>query len=318
MNLSFKTLPKAPSSAFITTLAFSWDDLTLVKLTALLNWFKNFSEDENNWNQFGIFKLNHVANKEIHLIIQTAVSDDEASTKQNVERIEKQSAELKSICTHRIATRPILGHAGYFNPDPLKNTIKYTMYEAAQTLNSSGANQRGKYKSAYMRKEFSQDNIEVIIKQLHEVPTDLKLEDMAQSLLQVDSYGGKINTIDSSETPIPQRDSIFKLQYQTYWTNDKKDDAYLSWIRGFYSEIYKKSGGTPNPKLDSTDTVDGCYFNYPDSDLNEIVGKEGALELYFLENLDRLKKVKRQWDPNNYFNSAQSIPVEFDLKSKKG
>lgn len=303
----FKELPAAPQIAFISTYAFEWADLTVDRLNDLLLWYKKFAEDKNNWNQFGLFKLNHKASGEMHLIIQTSVNDDKISIRKSKSRIARQSRDLAKICRHVIAKRPIRGHSGHFIPDLSHNTIEYTIYEAAQTLNSSGPNQRGKYKSAYMRKEFSRKNVEVIFKHLQKVPKGLTEEDMSQSLLQVDSYGGKINTVDSAATAIAQRDSIFKLQYQTYWTPRKNDPKYLRWIRRFYHEMYKELGGAPNPKLDRTHNVDGCYFNYPDSDLNKIVGKEGALELYFLENLDRLKMVKRRWDPNNYFNSAQSI-----------
>ena len=43
-------------------------------------------------------------------------------------------------------------------------------------------------------------------------------------------------------------------------------------------------------------------------------GKWGALTLYFLGNFqtnDRnLVDIKKRWDPNNYFQHAQSIPIE--------
>ena len=45
-----------------------------------------------------------------------------------------------------------------------------------------------------------------------------------QALLQVDSYGCQVNAVESAATAIPQRSSIMKLQYQTYWT-DPADDA---------------------------------------------------------------------------------------------
>lgn len=160
-----------------------------------------------------------------------------------------------------------------------------------------------------MRKGFTMEVVEVIYNALKQVPAGLSSADMKQSLLQVDSYGGKINTVPSDATAIAQRDSIFKLQYQTYWTYEKNDAAFLGWIREFYAAAYKNTGGTPNPALDQTNNVDGCYYNYPDMDLNDLVGAEGALQLYFLENLERLKRVKQRWDPNNYFNHGQSIPV---------
>lgn len=305
----FKKLPDSPNNAFITTYAFDWNDLTVDRLYNLLDWYKRFAEDNSNWNQFGLFKLNHEVNGEIHLIIQTAVHDGNASLEANKVLIKKQSETLKKLCPHRCPKSPIIGHGGHFKPDMTTNTVKYTYYEATQYLNGSGPNQRGKYKSAYMRKGFTKDDVNAIFDHLKKIPAGLTKSDMMQSLVQVDSYGGKVNTVRSKDTAIAQRDSIFKLQYQTYWTYEKEDSKFLGWIRDFYGAVYRKTKGTPNPKLDPTNNVDGCYYNYPDSDLNDLVGREGAMELYFLENLERLKSVKRRWDPNNYFNNAQSIPL---------
>ena len=43
-------------------------------------------------------------------------------------------------------------------------------------------------------------------------------------------------------------------------------------------------------------------------------GKWGALTLYFLGNFQtnprNLVDIKKRWDPNNYFQHAQSIPLE--------
>jgi FAD/FMN-containing dehydrogenase len=99
-----------------------------------------------------------------------------------------------------------------------------------------------------------------------------------------------------------------KIQWQTYWTEDQDDYLYLEWINSVYTEFFKNSGGTPDPEKDPTDSVEGCYYNYPDVDLNGPDNdKEPALKLYFGTNLPRLKGVKHRWDPNNYFNSLQSI-----------
>lgn len=306
----FKELPDSPKSAFITTYAFEWDQLTPKILFKLLEWYRVFSEDQHNWNQFGLFKLNHSANDEIHLIIQTALhTESEDYLNEMRALIKKQSDELNAICPHRAPQAPIVGHSSHFSPSMTVNTVKYTYYEATQTLNGSGPNQRGKYKSAYMRKGFTMDNAAAIYHALKTVPPGIDPADMKQSLLQVDSYGGKINLVDPTATAIAQRNSILKLQYQTYWTYAENDDAYLGWIRDFYGAVYVNTGGTPNPALDPTDNVDGCYYNYPDVDLNKLVGDEGALRLYFLHNLEGLIEVKNTWDPNNYFNHAQSIPV---------
>ena len=53
--------------------------------------------------------------------------------------------------------------------------------------------------------------------------------------------------------------------------------------------------------------------DYPDVALNEWnTGKWGALTLYFLGNFQNnernLVEIKKRWDPNNFFQHAQSIP----------
>ena len=58
--------------------------------------------------------------------------------------------------------------------------------------------------------------------------------------------------------------------------------------------------------------------DYPDVHLNHWnTGKWGALTLYFLGNFQtnarNLVDIKKRWDPNNYFQHAQSIPLEKKL-----
>jgi hypothetical protein len=84
-----------------------------------------------------------------------------------------------------------------------------------------------------------------------------------QALLQVDSYGCRINQVAPDATAVPQRSSVMKLQYQTYWNDPTQDADNLAWIRQFYTEMYGERGPIPD------DVVDGCYVNYPDVDLVE-------------------------------------------------
>jgi hypothetical protein len=224
--------------------------------------------------------------------------------------------------------KPLGGHPGYMTTLPASDAAQHVTYlEALQTLNGSGPNQFGKYKSAYMKKPFPADQTEAIYRWLNTTPPGLPAADMSQSLLQVDSYGGAVNRRSAESTAVPQRSSILKLQYQTYWINASKPGeshlqpysdqaaAHLQWLNGFYRDVYAEYGGTPDPARDRTGTVDGAYYNYPDIDLgsHERGDADQALWLYFLENLRRnprnLVKVKQRWDPENYFHHAQSIPV---------
>ena len=194
-------------------------------------------------------------------------------------------------------------------------------------MNGSGTNQFGKYKSAYMKKAFPADQVEAIHHWLQVVPAGVQAADMAQSLLQVDSYGGAINRHASDATAVPQRSSIMKLQYQTYWNNAaepgqshqppfaEQEAAHVGWIDTFYRAVYAEYGGTPDPARDHDGVVDGCYFNYPDIALGSHLGGDvdRALWLYFLDNYRNrprnLLQVKQQWDPDNVFHHAQSLPV---------
>ena len=134
---------------------------------------------------------------------------------------------------------------------------------------------------------------------------------MQASLLQVDTYGGEVNKMATDATAVAHRSSILKLQYQTYWTSKENDDFHLKWIRNFYKDMYGAYGGTPNPEEDPYQNVNGCYYSYPDVDLNDAVGLRGAMQLYFLDNFERRTRTKKRWDPNNFFNHTQSIPLEY-------
>lgn len=305
----FKELPDSPVSAFITQLSIEWSNLTPEILSSVLNLFTAIAEDSANWRQFGILALHHQSQGEIVMTIQTAVLQSEDPAEIKGRYIDTLLRDLGGFVAYKLTTTPSVTHLGGF-VQPAAHTLSYTFYEAVQTLNGSGANQRGKYKSAYMRKGFPMDQVETIYEYLQLVPPTLTPQDMSQCLLQIDTYGGQINEVAPTATAIPQRSSVLKLQYQAYWTEEKDDAAFLDWMNDFYTAVYRKTGGTPNPRFDPTDNVDGCYYNYPDSDLNLSGGLEGALQLYFGQNLPRLKEVKKHWDPTNYFNSFQSIPVE--------
>ena len=200
-----------------------------------------------------------------------------------------------------------------------------TFFEAQQTLNGSGPNQFGKYKSAYASAAFSERQVEVIYEWLQRVPEAVPAADMAQSLLQVDSFGGAINAVPTDATAYPHRNSLFALQYQTYWNNDSQPgaqpstqstaqaEAHLGWIRGFYEQMYAETGGVP---AITAPGEGGCYYNYPDTDLGTAAdgNLERAMTLYFGDNFRanprNLVAVKKQWDPTNVFRHAQSIPPE--------
>ena len=203
---------------------------------------------------------------------------------------------------------------------------------ATQNLNDSGPSRCGKYKSAYHTANFTEPQLDTIFD--HLTNEEYRNEN---ALLQVDSYGGRINDVDPAATAVPQRSSVLKLQYQTYWTwgEDANHDGvydyedaladpgiaepHLAWIRAFYQDMYAATGGVPVvpvvpvvPALDRTEppNTDGCYINYPDVDLGDLrlnTSGQPWHHLYYGANYARLQHAKAYWDPRNVFRHAQSI-----------
>ena len=326
----FADLPDAPDHASLWTIAWNWSDLTEDSFGALLREYADMVSTMPE-TDFSLLKLNHVAAKQIGLIYQIVSPPGMAAADHRLlvaGQVQRLKARLDAIVPSTALRSPLGGHPGMMNALPaseLENNLTYL--EALQTLNGSGPNQFGKYKSAYMKKGFPDDQVKAIYHWLHVVPKGVAADDMAQSLLQVDSYGGAINRVSRTATSVPQRSSILKLQYQTYWNNDcpaggpqspankAQAQAHLDWINRFYAAVYAKSGGTPDPARDPSGTVDGCYFNYPDVVLGSHAAGDvdHALQLYFLANFRsnprNLVAVKRHWDPDDYFHHAQSVPV---------
>lgn len=308
----FKTLPDAPQTAFLTTVAWPWSKLTTTLLENLLNWYYNFAARSDNWRQFGLFKLNHQSVGELQILFQTVVLNGEDKNIISNKFILPLLDELNNIMPFTLLTAPTVNYPS-IPANQTKDTLEYTFKEVVQTLNGSGSNQRFKNKSSYHTKPFTSEQVNTLFTQLQVIPVrvDNTPIDMSQTVIQIDSYGGLINTKISSETAVFQRSSIMKTQWQTYWTDPADDQYYLKWMSTLYTDVFKTMGGTPNPKTDPTNSVQGCYYNYPDVDLNGPTNdKEIALNLYFGDNLHKLKQVKKRWDPNNYFNGLQSIPVE--------
>jgi hexose oxidase len=308
----FAALPVAPQYAEIATWSWSWDTIAqngAGYLGQIIAFFQYLTRTMPP-TFFGLLKLAHQQAGKVSLVAQMTYN---APTQDRTLRAELQRA-LDKFGLAKDATPPagpIVGHPVFIATPKSYQNLRWI--EAVQTLNGSGPNQKGKYKSAYMRKDFPDDQIRTIYKYLTWKPPSDAI-DMSQSLLQVDSYGGRINTVAREATAVWQRSSIYKLQYQTYWQDPLSGDGpdghvYIGWINDFYGEVYAASGGIPDPAKDTTNNVDGCYINYCDTALN-VYGLQTALRLYYGGNLPRLVKTKQQWDPLNYFQNAQSIPLK--------
>ncbi len=283
----FKDPPQAPTEAWVLSHGFDWSDLDEANFTRLIKNYGEFIAANSGVDSEykGLFALLHAFQKPAGQVVLTAqyVGDKPELLEEFARAVENGLPQPAAAVVSGGPHRPI----GQFT-----DIRSLPWLYATQTLNGTGPNQRGKYKSAYMLKPFPDDQIAAMYEHLanpcHPNP---------QALVQVDSYGCQVNAVDPAATAVAQRSSIMKLQYQTYWTDPADDDANLAWIRGLYTAMYGEDGPMPD------DLMDGCYVNYPDVDLKD------WSTLYYKENYARLQRVKARWDPLNIFNHQQSIPL---------
>ena len=323
-SYEFSNLPAMPELARIYVYTYNWSDFTLATFKQFLLAYYHLAST-NPREYFGLLKLNHIsAGGQFSLVAQYVTSSDYPTANDLQVIVNNMNNQLSQIATPVTRTTPIIGHPGWLGEPGTAGSdfhSVYTFYEAMQYLNGSGANQRGKYKSAYMRKTFPDTQAEKIYNWLHDT-TSLPESLTSQTLVQVDTYGGAINDKAPTDTAVPQRDSVMKLQYQAYWAQDESKPgdpdsgdglALVNWMNAAYADIYSETGGFPDPALDTTNTVDGCYYNYPDSELTTQQNIDYAMRLYFLDNYKsnprNLQNIKSVWDPENHFHHPQSIPL---------
>ncbi|WP_434642098.1 FAD-dependent oxidoreductase [Achromobacter piechaudii] len=313
-SYGFASLPRAPREVALATVAFDWSAMTPNRFAQLLDIYGNYwatrGTQADTWGMFSLLKLTHRSAGQIVMIVQFCNPDgtcqDLTPLHDFLDRF-RPCAPVAARATTPGLPRPRAG--GDLLCSEPHTVIRHDWLTATQTLNGSGPNQRGKYKSAYMKHNFTAHEAARIHAHL---TRDVPGADLRQSLLQVDSYGGAINQPDRlRDTAVHQRESIMKLQYQTYWTHADHDAAHTGWIADFYRDVYtdpasragaSEHAGTPYPGS----RYQGCYINYPDCDM---LAYPFWPRLYYGDGelYPFLQEVKRRYDPNNVFHHAMSV-----------
>jgi FAD/FMN-containing dehydrogenase len=105
-----------------------------------------------------------------------------------------------------------------------------------------------------------------------------------------DAYGGAISRLAADATAFAHRgNTLFSIQYATYWSDPKETPNRLAMLRQFYTAMRPYVSG-------------GAYVNYCDADLADWP------TAYWGQNLTRLKRIKTAFDPDNVFQHRQSVP----------
>jgi len=278
-------------------------------------WMEEHSAKQETWGLFaGLYLTNRTSGRiavRAELINPDGAVTDVSVLNDLLDRFQpcKPIAEQPAIIAPVITNGQILplppGDSVCYGTRPMLRSpwLESTLQNQSASTMALGRG-RAKYKSCYMKQNFTEDEARAFYRCLTSDTT-------RGVIVAVDSYGGAVNTADRVEdTAVPQRSSVMKLQFMSFWPNET-DDAYrLKGIHDLYNAVYSTAAvpeqykGTPFPG----EHYDGCYINYPDADMLQHAFWP---QLYYgTGNLyPFLQAAKREYDPHNIFHHAMAIRI---------
>ncbi|MFC7898505.1 FAD-binding oxidoreductase [Streptomyces sp. NPDC057381] len=285
-----KLLPQAPTEVLLSDVSWSWQDLDEKSFRRLVHNFdawhaRNSAPDSPGRFLYSQLKLQHRSAGTFHMCTQvdTAAPDAEALLDEFLAAVSAGTG-----VTYRVGDR----------------TRAPWLYAVTQWFGFvEAAISRWKAKAAYVRRTMPDDQIAAMYRHLTRIDYD-----NATALVNLISYGGRINAVAPGATAVAQRDSHLKILYVSLWTGTGDDDTarHEKWVRDCYADVYAATGGVPRP-----DGVnDGCYINYADADMADPGLNRSGIpwhRLYFKDNYPRLQRVKAAWDPRDVFHHALSV-----------
>lgn len=298
-------LVTAPSTVLVSDIEFPWSEMDQTSFSRLIKNFgawheKNSSPDSPYCALSSLFNVTSKANGSLGMFTQVD------GTVPNAEQLMQ---DFLDAITNGVKVAPVPVDEAATASSTSASAVAVRRLPWIQATRLVGTNDpvitdptmRGAHKSAYMRTNFTDSQINTLYGYL----TQENFHN-PNTMLVLFSFGGQVNAVAPDATATAQREAVLKMCFQTFWPEASDDSFYLGWIRDLYQEFFKATGGVPVPN----DTTDGCYINYPDVDVaSPHFNRSGVPwhKLYYKDNYPRLQQVKRKWDPTNFFRHQMSI-----------
>ena len=190
------------------------------------------------------------------------------------------ASETPTVSKLKTLLAPLLSIGG-----PTLTTKQFSYIEAARYFAGNGDPDRVffKAKSDYSPGAWTSEAVSTFIG---------ALRNLASPVAAIfEAYGGAINRVAETATAFPHRgDTRFCLQYYAEWSSASSTNGKVAAVRALYAAMRPHVPGY-------------SYVNYIDLDLPDYA------PAYYKANLPRLQTVKQQYDPDNFFHFAQSIPL---------
>src|SRR4051812_15469021 len=308
----FDALPRPPQEVISGGVSFDWASMTEQRFVDILLTYGEYwatrGKDKDTWGLFSVLNLQHSDAGRFGLSLQFCNPDgtcrDLSVANEFLDRFERchPSPEHSAIRGDHLLSQ----EAPSGNPCPGQHALTRRLWLDATVEGSGSSSSRAKYKSTYMKGNFSAAEAKCIYKHLKRTIPGV---DLRGSILAVDSYGAAVNRAELiAETSICQRSSIMKLQFMSFWKNSEDDAGRLGWMSDFYRDLYSTDlvpsqyAGTPYPGKH----YEGCYINYPDKDM---LAYPFWPQLYYGDGdlYPFLQAVKQRYDLHNVFHHAMSV-----------
>jgi FAD/FMN-containing dehydrogenase len=167
---------------------------------------------------------------------------------------------------------------------PLLDAIQPTSYEATNLMLDAGF-PRGAlnyWKSSFLS-EFSDAAIDTMLARFATCPSPM-------SGLLVEHVHGAVTRVGPTETAFPHRRAGYNFLVVSEWLDPAETARNVAWARETYDAMQPHC-------------ADARYVNYLDTDETD-----AAVRAAYGPNYDRLRTLKRTYDPTNLFHVNQNIP----------
>jgi FAD/FMN-containing dehydrogenase len=124
--------------------------------------------------------------------------------------------------------------------------------------------------------------IDTVVERFASVPSTM-------SSMLFEHFHGAVTRIGATDTAVPHREVGFNLVFPSIWQDPAQTDANITWSRDTYAAI--------RPHLAAR-----RWLNYLGDDQ-----RDDAIRAAYGPNYDRLREVKRRYDPDNIFHNNHNI-----------
>ncbi len=279
-------LPKRPQAIMTGRAIWNWADMDQVSFIQLLKnfgtWHEQFSAPGQRGNQ--LYASLIAPRKEAGKIFVSAQVDptDPAN--------EKLLNDFMTALTANVTPRATLINTG-------RQPWQYTTVNAADTAVAMGVlgPPRSRTKGALLRKRYTDEQAALIYTRL----TSSTYSHTASSVS---------NATAENATASVHRSAIMLASVFSCWDVPADDARHETWNREFYRDLFADTGGVPVPN----DRYDGCFVNWPDTDLLEPAWNTSGVPwstLYYKGNYAKLQQVKAKYDPKDLFRHKLSVQL---------